>query len=180
MVGGNKIARSLPGELPLFSLLLLPYFWVCSDTSLSVRPLTNCRCRRLRRREVLHYVENPLLDLSSWKSSDVIFNRCFLVIKSSDSQLWASPNDLSDYLFRSLVPFHLNCTPIQNCNTTTERLGKRRARAGELIGRIVTVVIVVFPNKEAILFKSIRSQNGANKRQRFAIIVLFVSKITPF
>ena len=62
---------------------------------------------------------------------------------------------------------------IQSCNTTTERLGKRRARAAALIGGIVTTIVIVSPNKEDALFKSIRSQTGANKRQRCAIIVPF-------
>ena len=35
--------------------------------------------------------------------------------------------------------------------------------------------IVLLPNKEALLFESIRSQNGANKGQRFPRIVLFVT-----
>jgi len=61
----------------------------------------------------------------------------------------------------------------QSCNTTTEHLGKRRARAGALIGGIVTTIVIVSPNMGATLFESIRSQNGANKRQRCAIIDLF-------
>lgn len=65
--------------------------------------------------------------------------------------------------------------PIQSGNTTTERLGKRRARASALIGGIVTTIVIVSPNKDASLFKSIRSQNGANKRQRCAIIVSFLA-----
>jgi len=61
----------------------------------------------------------------------------------------------------------------QSRNTTTERLGKRRARASTLIGGIVTTIVIVSPNMAATLFESIRSQNGANKRQRCAIIVPF-------
>lgn len=94
-VGGNKIAQILPCELLLFFPPLLPCLWACSDTSLSIRPLANClyHCHRLR--EVLHLAENSLQDLSLWYSSDVTFDRCFLESKSSDSQLCASPNDLS-------------------------------------------------------------------------------------
>lgn len=63
--------------------------------------------------------------------------------------------------------------PIQSYTTTTERLGKRRARARAVIGGIVTTIVTVSPKKEDSLFKSIRSQNGANKRQRCVIIVPF-------
>lgn len=175
-VDGNKIPKILPDELLPFSLPLLPCLWVYSGTSLSTRPPANYRCPRLRLRAVLHHAENSLPDLSSWYSSDAIFNLCFLVIKSTDSQLWARPSDLLGLLALIPLSFHVKNhseKPPQSGNTTTERLGKRRARASALIGGIVTTIVSVSPNKDALLFESIRSQNGANKRQRCAIIVSF-------
>jgi len=104
----------------------------------------------------------------------VIFN-LLLVIKLIDSHLRAGRVIFKNCLLLFLS-FHVknrSKKATQSRNTTTERLGKRRARASTLIGGIVTTIVIVSPNMAATLFESIRSQNGANKRQRCAIIVPF-------